>query len=321
MPDGFQPDGSMPDGFQSDGTVPDAATDLSYTTTATGTTDTATVSDSAKGLKSGTALLIMGGTFTLDTSDDCLHTNGDLGITGGAFTMASGDDGIHGNDAVVIMAGTFELSQSYEGIEGNSINIVGGDFDLTAADDGFNAAGGNDASAQGGRPGWGNFETSTSSYLRFKGGTIQLDASGDGLDSNGYLYVEGGTIFVSGPTNAGNGAMDYGIEAIISGGTVVAAGARGMAQNFSDTSTQFAFLVNFDQTIPGGETLTVTDSAGQEIATCTLTKSYQCAVISAPGLKQGETYTVTAGSQKQDVTLDSVITGGGGGMGSFFGGW
>jgi hypothetical protein len=356
-PEGFQPDGTMPEGFQPDGIMPDGTmpgstlqnnavpetvTSLSHTTGATAavvttgapvtagvlvttgspeisaTADTAAVSDSAKGLKAGTALLIMGGTFTLDTSDDCLHTNGDLGISGGTFTMASGDDGIHGDDAVVILAGTFELSQSYEGIEGNSINIVGGDFDLTAADDGFNAAGGNDGSAQGGRPGWGIFDTSTSSYLRFTGGEIQLDASGDGLDSNGYLYVEGGAIIVSGPTNAGNGAMDYGIEAIMSGGTVVAAGTRGMAQNFSDSSTQCAFLVNFDQTIPGGETLTVTDSAGQEIVTCTLTKSYQCAVISAPGLKQGETYTVTAGSQKQDVTLDSVITGGGGGMGGFF---
>jgi hypothetical protein len=348
-PEGFQPDGTMPDGTMPDGTmpgstlqnsaVPEMVTSLSRTTGATvaavtagalvatgspetsATADTAAVSDSAKGLKAGTSLLIMGGTFTLDTSDDCLHTNGDLGITGGTFIMASGDDGIHGDDAVVILAGTFQLNQSYEGIEGNSINIAGGDFELTAADDGFNAAGGNDGSAQGGRPGWGIFDTSTSSYLRFTSGTIWLDASGDGLDSNGYLYVEGGTIIVSGPTNSGNGGMDYGIEAVISGGTVVVAGARGMAQNFSDSSTQCAFLVNFDQTIPGGETLTVTDSAGQEIVTCVLEKDYQCAVISASGLKQGETYTVTAGSQKQDVTLDSIITGGGGGMGGFFGGW
>jgi hypothetical protein len=284
------------------------------------TAETLTVSDSAKGLKAGTALLLMGGTFTLDTSDDCIHTNGDLGITGGTYTMTSGDDGIHADDAVVILAGTFGLSQSYEGIEGNSINIAGGDFDLTAVDDGFNAAGGNDGSAQGSRPGWGNFDTSTSSYLRFIGGTIRLDASGDGLDSNGYLYVEGGMIIVSGPTNSGNGAMDYGIEAVISGGTLVAAGASGMAQNFSDTSTQCVFLVNFDQTIRGGETLTVTDSNGSEILTCTLDKDYQCAVISTPDLVQGETYTVTAGSATQEVTLDSVVTGGGGGFWGGFGG-
>jgi hypothetical protein len=166
----------------------------------------------------------------------------------------------------------------------------------------------------------GNFDTSTSSYLRFTGGVVTLDASGDGLDSNGYLYVQGGRIIVSGPTNSGNGAMDYGIAADISGGTVVAAGASGMAQNFSDTSTQCTFLVNFDQTIPGGEILTVTDSTGVEILTCALDKDYQCVVISTPDLVQGETYTVTAGSAKQEVTLNSVVTGGGGGFMGGFGG-
>jgi hypothetical protein len=160
----------------------------------------------------------------------------------------------------------------------------------------------------------GSFDTSTSSYLRFTGGSVNLDASGDGLDSNGYLYVEGGDIYVSGPTNSGNGALDYGIEAIISGGTLVATGASGMAQNFSNSSTQCVFLVNFDQTVSGGEKLTVTDSAGSEILAYTPAKDYQCAVISSPALKQGETYTVTAGNASTEVTLDSIVTGGGGGM-------
>jgi hypothetical protein len=312
---GQRPQGEMPD----TATTPDGMTPPSDTTATTTTTDTA-VSDSAKGLKGLTAVLITGGTFTLDTSDDCIHSNGDVGITGGAFAMASGDDGVHADDATVILAGAMNLSQSYEGIEGNSITVAGGTFDLTAADDGFNAAGGNDQSAATGRPGRGNFDTSTSSYLRFTGGTVNLDASGDGLDSNGYLYVEGGDIYVSGPTNSGNGALDYGIEAIASGGTLVATGASGMAQNFSATSTQCVFLVNFDQSVAGGGTLTVTDSTGNKILTYTPAKDYQCAVISSPALVKGETYTVTAGSVSTEVTLDSIVTGGGGMFGGVFGG-
>jgi hypothetical protein len=316
---GQRPQGTMPDGIVPPGTLATTASTLSAVTTSAD----ATVSDSAKGLKAGAALLITDGVFTLDTSDDCLHANGDVGITGGTFTMASGDDGLHADDAAVILAGSFSLSQSYEGIEGNSITIAGGEYTLTAADDGFNAAGGNDASAMGGRPGMGFFDTSTSSYLRFTGGTVQLDASGDGLDSNGYLYVEGGDIYVSGPTNSGNGAMDYGLEAIVSGGTVVATGASGMAQNFSQSSTQCVFLVNFSQTVAGGDTLTVTNSAGNEIVSYTPAKSYQCAVISSPDLVQGETYTITAGSTSTEITLDTTVTGGTGGMmgGGFRGGW
>jgi hypothetical protein len=263
----------------------------------------------------------MNGTFTLDTSDDTLHSNGDAAITGGTFDIASGDDGVHADDAAVILSGNILISQSYEAIEGNSITVVGGDFDLTAVDDGFNAAGGNDASALNGRPGMGSFDTSTSSYLRFIGGTVKLDASGDGLDSNGYLYVEGGDISVSGPTNMGNGALDYGLEGKITGGTVVLTGASGMAQNFSDSSTQCAFLVTFGQSIGSGETLDVKDSSGNIILTYTPEKAYQCAVISTPDLVQGETYTVTAGGVDMEVTLTSVVTGGGSGMSRGFGGW
>jgi hypothetical protein len=291
---------------------------IANTTTDT-TTTTETTSDSAKGLKSGTGLLIIGGTFNLDTSDDTIHTNGDLGIVGGTFEMSSGDDGVHADDACVILGGKINIAKSYEAIEGNSITIAGGEFDITATDDGFNAAGGNDSSAMGGRPGQGNFDTSTSSYLRFTGGKINLNASGDGLDSNGYLYVDGGEIFVSGPSNSGNGSLDFGLEGIVTGGTVVATGASGMAQNFSNSSTQCAFLVNFSGTRTGGEKLTVTDSEGNEIVSFTPEKAYQCAVVSSPNLKQGETYTVTAGDSSTDVTLDDIITGGGGGMPGGFG--
>ncbi|MDR0963767.1 MAG: carbohydrate-binding domain-containing protein [Clostridium sp.] len=311
---GMQPGESVPDSASNSATTTDGATMSDGTTTS----DSAATSDSAKGLKSGVGLLIMAGTFTLDTSDDALHTNGDLGIVGGTFDIASGDDGIHADDACVILDGKIAISQSYEAIEGNSITVFAGEFDLTAMDDGFNAAGGNDASAMGARPGRGNFDTSTSSYLRFVGGTVYLDASGDGLDSNGYLYVEGGNVYVSGPTNSGNGALDYGIEAKITGGTVVAIGAMGMAQNFSDSSTQCAFLVNFNGNVAGGEKLTLTDASGTDILSFTPSKNYQCAVISSPDLVKGDTYTVTAGSYSTDITLEDTITGGGmmGGPGS-----
>jgi hypothetical protein len=332
---GFAPDDRRNSGFGdggSDGTqTGESAPSMNSTsvgatsTNSTATSDSATTSDSAKGLKSGVGLLIMEGTFTLDTSDDALHSNGDVGIVGGTFTIASGDDGIHADDACVILDGKVNISQSYEAIEGNSITVCAGEFDMTAMDDGFNAAGGNDASAMGGRPGQGNFDTSTSSYLRFAGGTVYLDASGDGLDSNGYLYVEGGNIYVSGPTNAGNGALDYGIEAKITGGIVVATGAMGMAQNFSDSSTQCAFLVSYNGNIAGGEKLTLTDASGSDILSFTPSKNYQCAVISSPTLVKGGTYTVTAGSYSTEITLEDTITGGGamGGPGSMggFGRW
>ncbi|RYD04943.1 hypothetical protein N752_12205 [Desulforamulus aquiferis] len=57
-----------------------------------------------------------------------------------------------------------------------------------------------------------------------------INASGDGIDSNGSLYMDGGTVLVNGPTNNGNGPLDHDRMAEITGGTLVAAGSSGMAR-------------------------------------------------------------------------------------------
>lgn len=72
------------------------------------------------------------------------------------------------------------------------------------------------------------------------GGTIRIDAGGDGIDSNGDLNVSGGETYVSGPTSDGDSALDYDGAATVTGGTIVAAGYSGMAQNFGSDSTRAA---------------------------------------------------------------------------------
>lgn len=46
-----------------------------------------------------------------------------------------------------------------------------------------------------------NTGSGTECLLTISGGTLKVNASGDGLDSNGNLIIEGGEIYVSGPTN------------------------------------------------------------------------------------------------------------------------
>ena len=60
--------------------------------------------------------------------------------------------------------------------------------------------------------------------IEINGGNIYINADGDGLDSNGRLIINGGEIYVDGPENNGNGALDCGINATINGGILVAAG-------------------------------------------------------------------------------------------------
>jgi phage baseplate assembly protein gpV len=60
------------------------------------------------------------------------------------------------------------------------------------------------------------------------GGSLTINAQGDGLDSNGNASISGGTVVVNGPTNSGNGALDVNGELTVTGGRVAAAGSAGM---------------------------------------------------------------------------------------------
>ena len=76
--------------------------------------------------------------------------------------------------------------------------------------------------AQGGMPQGGGQDADEYAYIRISGGTVRIVTGGDGADSNGKLTVAGGALYVSGPENGANGALDYGTDAVITGGTVCA---------------------------------------------------------------------------------------------------
>ena len=273
---------------------------------------------SAKGLKGVGSLLVTGGSITADCADDALHTNGSMGVAGGTFTLQTGDDGMHADGALVISGGTIDVQKCYEGLEGQSITISGGSITVTASDDGLNAAGGSDASGQNGRQD--AFAADENAFITSSGGSITVSADGDGVDSNGDLTISGGALYVNGPISSGDGALDYNGTAAVTGGTVIAAGASGMAEGFGDTSTQYSFLVNLPASVAGGTALSIADGSGKTLATYTPSKAYQSVCVSLPALKKGETYTITAGEQSATVTLDSVAVNEGGGMGSHGGG-
>jgi len=274
------------------------------TTNASDSTETET---SAKGLKADVSILISGGTFTIDSSDDAVHTNGDLSIADGTFAISSGDDGMHADAELAVTDGTIDITKSYEGLEGAAIDISGGTISLVASDDGLNAAGGADSSSIGGRAGQNGFDTDTSASITISGGSITIDASGDGIDSNGDLTVSGGTIYVSGPTDSGNGALDYAGTGTITGGVLIAAGSTGMAQNFGSDSTQGSILYNFSSEQSGGTSVTLTDSSGNVLASFTPEKQFQSVVVSAPGIVSGGTYTLTVGGESVTIEMTDTI--------------
>ena len=277
-------------------------------------------SGSSKGLKAGTEITIDSGNIEIQSTDDSIHSNGIIVINDGTIKASSGDDGIHADTNIVINSGNIDITKSYEGIESSYIEINGGTISVVASDDGINIGGGNDSSAMGGRPGQNSFSTvqDSNKKLVINNGNITVNATGDGLDSNGSIQINGGTILVAGPTSGGNGPLDYDSECAVTGGNIIIYGSTGMWQNPSNTSTQYS--LTFQTSGKSGDKVVLKDSSGNEIASFESVKSYGAVVFSNANIQKGGTYTLYVnGSSVGSLTANSVVTstsgtGGNGGM-------
>jgi hypothetical protein len=163
---------------------------------------------------------------------------------------------------------------------------------------------------------------------------LVLDAGGDELDSNGNFEMTDGIVLVNGPTNNGNGPLDYMSSFKISGGFLVAVGSAGMAQTPSEDSTQYSVMHILDSMQTAGTAIHIETTAGENILTFQPTKEYQSVLISSPELENGGSYVVytsgsssgtpvdglytdgdyTPGTQVASLTITSIVTGDSGGM-------
>lgn len=318
MPDGMNKGErpTMPYG-QAQGERPEMPPDIrqpsnNQDTNSNSNTSTNTSTDesiSMKALKATTNIIIDGGTFNIDSEDDSIHSNANAIINGGTFEIASGDDGIHSDTQLDINGGTINISKSYEGIESTTININDGSIHVVASDDGINAAGGNDISTETGMAGHDKFSSSGDGLININGGYVYVDASGDGIDANGNIKMAGGTVLVNGPTNDGNGSLDYDGTFDISGGILVAAGSSGMAQMPSDSSSQK--ILNLNLTSQEANTVVnVKSSDGKNILTYAPLKNYSSVIVSTPDIKDNTKYTVSVGKTAKGEAKDGLYSDG-----------
>lgn len=253
--------------------------------------------ESLKGIKAKDNLVIENGSFIIDSEDDAIHSNNYIGIKNGKFEINTGDDAIHADTELIIDDGTIEISNSYEGIESANITINNGSINIVSLDDGINVAGGKDSSSMN-RPGENNFSSNSNNKLVINDGNITVDAKGDGLDANGSIIINGGTIFVDGPIDNGNGALDYDGECSISGGTIIALGAIEMAQGFSDSSMQVGSLINLSNNYSSGTSIKLVDENESTIISYKSKKSFSSIAISSNKMQKDKNYTLEFNDEK-----------------------
>ena len=265
------------------------------------------IKSSAKGIKATNNVIVYNGNLLLTTKDDGIHSNNYVGIIDGDISISADDDAIHGDKELIIDGGKITVAKSYEGLEAQVVTINDGEISLITLDDGINAGGGADSSATS-RPGAGPFDADGTCTLSINGGSLYINASGDGVDSNGWLYFNGGTVVVDGPTNNGNGALDSGMGIIMSGGEVIAIGASGMAESLGANSSINNLSIYLSEMEPSGTKIEIKDSTGNNIFEHTSAKTFNHIAAGSDKFQLGSTYTLYLDGVKTQTFVISNVT-------------
>ncbi len=263
---------------------------------------------STKGIKVNQGYMTFNsGTMIINSRDDGFNVLGDISLNGGRINISTADDGIHSDSAIYLGCEMLTVENSIEGIEGMSITVGGGYVYVNAYDDGINTAGGADNEEFD----WGGmnpFVINENNYIEILDGHVVVNANGDGVDSNGNIYLTGGTLIVNGPTNDGNGALDYAGDFHIEGGTLLATGAAGMAQ-VPDNPAQYCLSITFDETLREGDIVNI--SSGDSEFTFYIAKPISNLIFSSPDILANATYEVSYGGKYSGGEIvDGICTGG-----------
>ena len=174
---------------------------------------TYTVTSTNDAFEANDSISICDGTVNIDSQKDGLHcendeddTVGSVYISGGTVNIDAAKNGIRATTTLTIDGGTLDVNAA-EGLESTQVEINDGTINISASDDGINAGQKSDA---------------YDIVLTINGGNTTIimgQGDTDAIDSNGDLYINGGTVDITAQF-----AFDFDGEGRMNGGTVTVNG-------------------------------------------------------------------------------------------------
>ena len=279
-----------------------------------------TVSAGDDGLKAPHTLEISGGTLNIEKSNEGIEAQY-INILDGDVTVNSTDDGINASlkdsssdtssDTTSGTAAAGQQTQQNQNGQVQQAPAGGG-----AAPGGSQGSTGQnqnmpqpptDGTMPGG--GGGTFEV-VDAAINISGGTVTVNAEGDGIDSNGTATFSGGTVTVNGPVAGGNNALDSNGDLLLNGGTVTTGSTADMFEAPSSASTSGYLKITDSSALTQGSTVQVTDSSGTVVANYKITTSgVQLVLVSNKNIVKGQSYTVSVTSGSVDAASTTAASG------------
>lgn len=265
---------------------------------------------------------IDGNSVTIDAQDKGIDATTTVTINGGEIDIKAGDEGIEGLD-VVINDGDINIDAGDDGINisdgsgSSEMTFPGGDkpqMGEAPAEGQMQGRGGrgqfrqnaeSNGEGQMERPemqenssekmrgmGGGMMDQAIDGTLTINGGNLTVYAEGDGLDSNGSILMNGGTVLVYGPTKSGNGAIDYNGTFEVNGGILMVTSCGNMEQGISDTSKAIMVKQNFNTTIATGSKIVVQNASGEDAYEFVVQKDCTYIAVAATDISSDATISV-----------------------------
>ena len=287
-----------------------------------------TISAGDDGLKAPHTLEISGGTLNIEKSNEGIEAQY-INILDGEVTVNSTDDGINASlkdsssdtssDTTSGTATTGQQTQQNQNGQtqqapagggaapGGSQGSTGQNQNMPQPPAGGTGQLPTDGAMPGG--GGGTFEV-VDAAINISGGTVTVNAEGDGIDSNGTATFSGGTVTVNGPTAGGNNALDSNGDLLLNGGTVTTGSTADMFEAPSSASTSGYLKITDSSALTQGSTVQVTGSSGTVVANYKITRSgVQLVLVSNKNIVKGQSYTVSVTSGSVDAASTTAASG------------
>lgn len=262
------------------------------------------------GFKAERVVEISGGTLNITQANEGIEAQY-INILDGTVNVTSSDDGINASYSTTTTTDSTtatSTNQSAQNRQNSAPQVPSGSAGQASA--GGQAPSGTMGQPQagGGMGGGGTFEV-VDATINISGGTVTVNANGDGIDSNGTATLSGGTLIVNGPFTGGNASLDTNGDLLLNGTTVTAANSGDMFEAPSTNSTSGYVKISNVSNLSSGTTVQVTDSSGNVVANYKVTNSSTALIlVSSSKITKGQSYTVYTTTDSVDASSTTLAS-------------